>query len=140
MKYCQHLHKTRKLSITHWKGEENPSDGLTKSLRPLSLWTNLVEALVPGPTSNWIRNYLNLIQQRIIWISSGPAIRGIREGDKQVNFVEFQDLLALLFVASKESSFKTFWPCPSWVSKKGNHLLQFMISSFSFSHLFRLSY
>ena len=68
VKYCQHLHKTRKLSITHWKGEENPSDGLTKSLRPLSLWTNLVEAvgLVPGPTdqgSNWIRNYLNLIQQ-----------------------------------------------------------------------------
>ena len=68
MKYCQHLHKTRKLSITHWKGEQNPSDGLTKSLRPLSLWTNLVEAvgLVPGPTdqgSNWIRNYLNLIQQ-----------------------------------------------------------------------------
>ena len=60
VKYCQHLHKTRKLSITHWKGEENPSDGLTKSLRPLSLWTNLVEAvgLVPGPTdqgSNWIR-------------------------------------------------------------------------------------
>ena len=52
VKYCQHLHKTRKLSITHWKGEENPSDGLTKSLRPLSLWTNLVEAvgLVPGPT------------------------------------------------------------------------------------------
>ena len=42
VKYCQHLHKTRKLSITHWKGEENPSDGLTKSLRPLSLWTNLV--------------------------------------------------------------------------------------------------
>ena len=68
VKYCQHLHKTRKLSITHWKGEENPSDGLTKSLRPLSLWTNLVEAvgLVPGPTdqgSNWIRNYLNVIQQ-----------------------------------------------------------------------------
>ena len=68
VKYCQHLHKTRKLSITHWKGEENPSDGLTKSLRPLSLWTNLVEAvgLVPGPTdqgSNWIRNYLNSIQQ-----------------------------------------------------------------------------
>ena len=68
VKYCQHVHKTRKLSITHWKGEENPSDGLTKSLRPLSLWTNLVEAvgLVPGPTdqgSNWIRNYLNLIQQ-----------------------------------------------------------------------------
>ena len=28
VKYCQHLHKTRKLSITHWKGEENPSDGL----------------------------------------------------------------------------------------------------------------
>ena len=129
VKYCQHLHKTRKLSITHWKGEENPSDGLTKSLRPLSLWTNLVEAvgLVPGPTdqgSNWIRNYLNLIQQeneldtflalpfvaskkgisrKNCWISrpSGPAIRGIQEGE---------------YVS------KTFWPCPSWVSKKGNHL------------------
>ena len=68
VKYCQHLHKTRKLSITHWKGEENPADGLTKSPKPLSLWTNLVEAvgLVPGPKeqgSNWIRNYLNQIQQ-----------------------------------------------------------------------------
>ena len=30
VKYCQHLHKTRKLSITHWKGEENPSDGVTR--------------------------------------------------------------------------------------------------------------
>ena len=68
VKYCWHLHKTRKLSITHWKGEENPADGLTKSSKPLSLWTNLVEAvgLVPGPKeqgSNWIRNYLNQIQQ-----------------------------------------------------------------------------
>ena len=68
VKYCQHLHKTCKLSITHWKSKENPSDGLTKSLRPLSLWTNLVEAvgLVPRPTdqgSNWIRNFLNMIQQ-----------------------------------------------------------------------------
>ena len=68
VKYCQHLRKTRKLSITHWKGEENPADGLTKSSKPLSLWTNLVEAvgLVPGPKeqgSNWIRNYLNQIQQ-----------------------------------------------------------------------------
>ena len=49
---------------------------------------------------------------------SGPAIRGIQEGE---------------YVS------KTFWPCPSWVSKKGNHLLQFMISSRFFSHLFRLS-
>ena len=68
VKYCQHLHKTRKLSITHWKGEETPADGLTKSSKPLSLWTNLVEAvgLVPGPKeqgSDWIRNYLNQIQQ-----------------------------------------------------------------------------
>ena len=68
VKYCQHLHKTRKLSLTHWKGEENPSDGLTKSSKPLSLWTNLVEAvgLVPGPKeagSAWIRNFLRNIQQ-----------------------------------------------------------------------------
>ena len=68
VKYCQHLHKTRKLSLTHWKGEENPADGLTKSSKPLSLWTNLVEAvgLVPGPKeagSAWIRNFLRNIQQ-----------------------------------------------------------------------------
>ena len=64
MKYCQHLYRRRKLSlITHWRGEDNPADGLTKSLKPLSLWTNLVEAvgLVPGPNEkgqNWIRNFL----------------------------------------------------------------------------------
>ena len=49
VKYCQHLRRRRKLSLTHWRGED--ADGLTKSLKPLSLWTNLVEAvgLVPGP-------------------------------------------------------------------------------------------
>ena len=141
VKYCQHLHKTRKLSITHWKGEENPSDGLTKSLRPLSLWTNLVEAvgLVPGPTdqgSNWIRNYLNLIQQE-----SGPAIRGIQEGDKQVNFVEFQDLLALPFVVSKKGSMfqRPSGPALRGYPRREIILLQFMISSLFVSHLFRLS-
>ena len=25
----------RKLSLTHWRGENNPADGLTKSLKPL---------------------------------------------------------------------------------------------------------
>ena len=60
VKYCQHLYRKRKLSLTHWRGEDNPADGLTKSLKPLSLWTNLAEAvgLVPGPNEkgqNWIR-------------------------------------------------------------------------------------
>ena len=66
VKYCQHLYRKRKLSLTHWRGEDNPADGLTKSLKPLSLWTNLVEAvgLVPGPNEkgqNWIRNFLQEI-------------------------------------------------------------------------------
>ena len=66
VKYCQHLYRQRKLSLTHWRGEDNPADGLTKSLKPLSLWTNLVEAvgLVPGPNEkgqNWIRNFLQEI-------------------------------------------------------------------------------
>ena len=48
--------------------DENPADGLTKSLRPLNLWTNLVDAvgLVPGPNEkgqNWIKNFLNQIQK-----------------------------------------------------------------------------
>ena len=99
VKYCQHLHKTCKLSITHWKSEENPSDGLTKSLRPLSLWTNLVEAvgLVPGPTdqgSNWIRNYLNLIQQDS----------------------DLDTFLALPFVASKKEISRS---CHSWYPRRG---------------------
>ena len=42
VKYCQHLYRRRKLSLTHWRGEDNPADGLTKSLKPLSLWTNLL--------------------------------------------------------------------------------------------------
>ena len=58
----------RQLSLTHWRGDENPADGLTKSLRPLNLWTNLVDAvgLVPGPNEkgqNWIKNFLNQIQK-----------------------------------------------------------------------------
>ena len=58
---------SRQLSLTHWRGEDNPADGLTKSLKPLSLWSNLVEAvgLVPGPSQqgqNWIRNFLRKIQ------------------------------------------------------------------------------
>ena len=32
VKYCQHLYRRRKLSLTHWRGDENPADGLTKSL------------------------------------------------------------------------------------------------------------
>ena len=56
------------MSLTHWRGDENPADGLTKSLRPLNLWTNLVDAvgLVPGPnekSQNWIKNFLNQIQK-----------------------------------------------------------------------------
>ena len=31
VKYCQHLYRQRKLSLTHWRGEDNPADGLTKS-------------------------------------------------------------------------------------------------------------
>ena len=30
VKYCQHLYRQRKLSLTHWRGEDNPADGLTK--------------------------------------------------------------------------------------------------------------
>ena len=68
VKYCQHLYRRRQLSLTHWRGDENPADGLTKSLRPLNLWTNLVDAvgLVPGPNEkgqNWIKNFLNQIKQ-----------------------------------------------------------------------------
>ena len=66
MKYCQHLYHRRKLSLTHWREEDNPADGLRKSLKPFSLWTNLVEAvgLVPGPNEKgerWIRNFLQKI-------------------------------------------------------------------------------
>ena len=53
------------LSITHWKGEEKPADGLTKSSKLLSLWNTLVDAvgLIPGPKeqgSNWIQNHIRM--------------------------------------------------------------------------------
>ena len=68
VKYCQYLYRRRQLSLTHWRGEENPADGLTKSLKPLSLWTNLVDAvgLVPGPNEkgqNWIKNFLTQVKE-----------------------------------------------------------------------------
>ena len=68
VKYCQYLYRRRQLSLTHWRGEENPADGLTKSMKPLSLWTNLVDAvgLVPGPNEkgqNWIKNFLTQVKK-----------------------------------------------------------------------------
>ena len=95
VKYCQYLYRRRQLSLTHWRGEENPADGLTKSLKPLSLWTNLVDAvgLVPGPNEkgqNWIKNFLTQVKkgrrierrklERICTIEVGSE-RAIQEGE-----------------------------------------------------------
>ena len=73
------------MSLTHWRGDENPADGLTKSLRPSNLWTNLVDAvgLVPGPNEkgqNWIKNFLNQIKQEeelkeIAQLTMDPNVR-----------------------------------------------------------------
>ena len=92
VKYCQHLYRRRQLSLTHWRGDENPADGLTKSLRPLNLWTNLVDAvgLVPGPNEkgqNWIKNFLNQIKQEeelkeIAPLTMDPNVRS-KKGSSQ---------------------------------------------------------
>ena len=92
VKYCQHLYRRRHLSLTHWRGDENPADGLTKSLRPLNLWTNLVDAvgLVPGPNEkgqNWIKNFLNQIKQEeelkeIAQLNMDPNVRS-KKGSSQ---------------------------------------------------------
>ena len=73
-------------------GDENPADGLTKSLRPLNLWTNLVHAvgLVPGPNEkgqNWIKNFLNQIKQaeelkEIAQLTMDPNVRS-KKGSSQ---------------------------------------------------------
>ena len=83
VKYCQHLYRRTKLSLTHWLGDENPADGSTKSLKPLSLWTNLVAAvgLVPGPTEkgvNWIRNFLREISDEQM-NAEMDSLRGIHD-------------------------------------------------------------
>ena len=93
VKYCQHLYRRRQLSLTHWRGDENPADGLTKSLRPLNLWTNLVDAvgLVPGPNEkgqNWIKNFLNQIKQEeelkeIAQLNMDPNVRNFLNQIKQ---------------------------------------------------------
>ena len=92
VKYCQHLYRRRQLSLTHWRGDESPADGLTKSLRPLNLWTNLVDAvgLVPGPNEkgqNWIKNFLNQIKQEeelkeIAQLTMDPNVRS-KKGSSQ---------------------------------------------------------
>ena len=92
VKYCQHLYRRRQLSLTHWRGDENPADGLTKSLRPLNLWTNLVDAvgLVPSPNEkgqNWIKNFLNQITQEeelkeIAQLTMDPNVRS-KKGSSQ---------------------------------------------------------
>ena len=92
VKYCQHLYRRRQLSLTHWRGDENPADGLTKSLRPLNLWTNLVDTvgLVPGPNEkgqNWIKNFLNQIKQEeelkeIAQLTMDPNVRS-KKGSSQ---------------------------------------------------------
>ena len=68
VKYWQRLYRRRKLSLTHWRGEDNPADGLTKSLKlkPLSLWSNLVEAvgLVPGPIINKVKTGSGIFSER----------------------------------------------------------------------------
>ena len=54
-----------------------------------------------------------------------------------MNFVEFQDLLALpLWYPRREVKFYDLLALPFVVSKKRSHPLQFMISSFSFCHCF----
>ena len=118
VKYCQHLYRKRKLSLTHWRVEDNPADGLTKSLKPLSLWTNLVEAvgLVPRPNEkgqNWIRNFLQEIHaeetvKEIAQMSSestnerknemDPTARDPRRGSKGYHFVYPRFTFALHFI------------------------------------------
>ena len=48
--YVKYLHRRRRLTLEHWEGVSNPSDGLTKSCKLIEMWLNLCNAvgLVPG--------------------------------------------------------------------------------------------
>ena len=48
--YVKYLHRRRRLTLEHWSGATNPSDGLTKSCKLTEMWINLCDAvgLVPG--------------------------------------------------------------------------------------------
>ena len=46
MKY---LHPQRRLTLEHWEGVSNPSDGLTKSCKLIEMWLNLCNAVGPVP-------------------------------------------------------------------------------------------
>ena len=48
--YVKYLHRRRRLTLEHWEGVSNPSDGLTKSCKLIEMWLNLCDAvgLVPG--------------------------------------------------------------------------------------------
>ena len=45
VKYLQNLSRRKRLSLAHWAGAENSADGLTKSLKELSMWINLSSAI-----------------------------------------------------------------------------------------------
>ena len=45
VKYLQNLSRRKRLSLAHWAGVENSADGLTKSLKELSMWINLSSAI-----------------------------------------------------------------------------------------------
>ena len=110
----------RKLSLTHWRGEDNPADGLTKSLKPLSLWTNLVEAvgLVPGPNEkgqNWIRNFLQEIHDE-------ETVKEIAQ------------------MSSESTNERKNEMDPTAGSKKGKKGLSFCVSAFHICIVFHLSF
>ena len=48
--YVKCLHRRRRLTLAHWEGVSNPSDGLAKSCKLIEMWLNLCNAvgLVPG--------------------------------------------------------------------------------------------
>ena len=46
MKY---LHRRRRLTLEHWDGVSNPSDGLAKSCKLIEMWLNLCNAVGLGP-------------------------------------------------------------------------------------------
>lgn len=88
-RYIQSLCKRGRLSLTHWAGTENPSHGLTKSCKTLSMWVNLCQAvgLVPGlraEDSQWIQYTLRRFDEdfaHLYWTRREKGPSGKQNGE-----------------------------------------------------------
>ena len=81
--YVKYLHRRRRLTLEHWEGVSNPSDGLTKSCKLIEMWLNLCNAvgLVPGLDEDRAALLRGLSRDADVDDKLPTSERSVREGE-----------------------------------------------------------